>query len=108
MAGIGAGRLNERIEIWNLDVSTNDYGEIKEDWIYKDSARTLVDHTGGGLNIENFEIFNAYHKNFTVRNSVNINDTDRVKYNGRFYRILYIDIDRPKMTKTINTELINE
>jgi head-tail adaptor len=108
MAGISAGRLNERIEIWNLDVSTNDYGEIKEDWIYKDSARTLVDHTGGNLTVENHELFNAYNKNFTVRNSVKVNDTDRIKYNDKFYRILYIDIDRPKMTKTINTELINE
>lgn len=108
MGIIGAGRLNETIEIWFLDVQTTEYGDTHEEYKFASNARAYVDHAAGSLNIENFEIFNAYHKSFTVRFHTDVHDTDRIKYNGKFYRIITIDIDRPKQIKIIQTELINE
>jgi len=108
MGLIASGRLNETIEIWYLDIKTSDYGDTTEEWKFSANARAMVDHTAGSLNIENFEVFNAYHKSFTVRIHTDVRDTDRIKYNGNFYRIITIDIDRPKQTKTIVTELIKE
>ena len=108
MGIIGAGRLNELIEIWYLDVKTSEFGDTTESWKFSSNARAMVDHTAGSLNIENFEIFNAYNKSFTVRFHTDVHDTDRIKYNGKFYRIITIDIDRPKQIKIIQTELINE
>lgn len=108
MGVIGAGRLQEQIEIWAQDIYTSEYGDTTEEYKFMQNVRAMVDHTAGSLNIENFEIFNAYHKSFTVRIHTDVRDTDRIKYNGNFYRIITIDIDRPKQTKTIVTELIKE
>ena len=108
MGIIGAGRLNELIEIWFLDVQTTEYGDTHEEYKFASNARAYVDHTGGSLSVENLELFNSYQKNFTVRFHTDVHDTDRIKYNGKFYRIITIDIDRPKQTKTIVTELIKE
>ena len=108
MGLISSGRLNETIEIWYLDVKTSDYGDTTESWNFSSNARAMVDHNTGSLNSENFEIFNAYNKSFTVRIHTDVRDTDRIKYNGKFYRIITIDIDRPKQIKIIQTELINE
>lgn len=108
MGIIGAGRLNERIEIWYLDIQTSDFGDTTERYCFACNARANVDHAGGTLSVENHELWNSYLKNFTVRMHVNVRDTDRIKYGGRFYRILNIDIDRPKQVKVIQTELINE
>lgn len=108
MGIIGAGRLNELIEIWFLDVQTTEYGDTREEYKFAANARALVDHAGGSLSVENLELFNNYQKNFTVRFHTDVHDTDRIKYNGKFYRIITIDIDRPKQIKIIQTELINE
>jgi len=108
MSVISSGRLSEVIEIWIQDVYTSEYGDSDIRFKFAANARAMVDHTAGSLNIENFEIFNAYHKSFTVRIHTDVRDTDRIKYNGNFYRIITIDIDRPKQIKIIQTELINE
>lgn len=108
MGIIGAGRLNELIEIWFLDVQTTEYGDTHEEYKFASNARAYVDHAGGSLSVENLELFNNYQKNFTVRIHTDVHDTDRIKYNGKFYRIITIDIDRPKQIKIIQTELINE
>lgn len=108
MSVISSGRLSEVIEIWIQDIYTSEYGDTDIRYKFAANARAMVEHTAGSLNIENFEIFNAYNKSFTVRIHTNVHDTDRIKYNGKFYRIITIDIDRPKQTKTIVTELIKE
>ena len=108
MSVISSGRLSEVIEIWYQDVYTSEYGDSDIRFRFSSNARAMVDHNTGSLNIENFEIFNAYHKSFTVRFHTDVHDTDRIKYNGKFYRIITIDIDRPKQIKIIQTELINE
>ena len=108
MSVISSGRLSEVIEIWIQDIYTSEYGDTDIRYKFAANARAMVEHTAGSLNIENFEIFNAYNKSFTVRIHTDVHDTDRIKYNGKFYRIITIDIDRPKQTKTIVTELIKE
>ena len=108
MAGIGAGRLKEIIEIWYFDVQTTEYGDTHEEYKFSCNTRAMVDHTGGNLSVENHELWNSYTKNFTVRIHTDVRDTDRIKYNGRWYRIMTIDIDTSRQTKTIVTELINE
>ena len=60
MGIIGAGRLNELIEIWYLDVKTTEYGDTHEEYKFASNARALVDHTAGSLSVENLELFNNY------------------------------------------------
>lgn len=108
MAIIGAGRLNEHIEIWCLDIHTTEYGDTHEEWKFICNARAMVDHTGGNLSVENNELWNSYTKDFTVRIHTNVQDSDRIKYNDHWYRIITIDIDRGRQTKIIRTELVNE
>lgn len=108
MAGIGSGRLNERIEIWQLDVYTSDYGDTTQEWKFVQNARAFINHSGGGREVVNDEILNTYTKEFTVRQSVDVKDTDRIKWNNRFYQVTYIEPDRSRMTKIISTKLVNE
>ena len=108
MSVISSGRLSEVIEIWHQDVYTSEYGDSDIRFQFSSNARAMVDHAGGSLSVENLELFNNYQKNFTVRIHTDVRDTDRIKYNGKFYRIITIDIDRPKQIKIIQTELINE
>ena len=60
MGIIGAGRLNELIEIWFLDVQTTEYGDTHEEYKFASNARAYVDHAGGSLSVENLELFNNY------------------------------------------------
>ena len=60
MGIIGAGRLNELIEIWFLDVQTTEYGDIHEEYKFASNARAYVDHAAGSLSVENLELFNSY------------------------------------------------
>ena len=60
MGIIGAGRLNELIEIWFLDVQTTEYGDTHEEYKFASNTRAYVDHTRGSLSVENLELFNSY------------------------------------------------
>ena len=60
MGIIGAGRLNELIEIWIQDVYTSEYGDSDIRFKFAANARALVDHTAGSLSVENLELFNNY------------------------------------------------
>ena len=108
MSIIGAGRLSEVIEIWMQDVFTSEYGDSDIRYKFAANARAMVDHTGGNLSVENNELWNSYTKDFTVRIHTNVQDSDRIKYNDHWYRIITIDIDRSRQTKIIRTELVNE
>lgn len=105
---MNAGQLNEPIQIYEMNVVINDYGERKDSWILKYSTRAQVVYDGGNRNDNNNEIQYSYTKTFKVRSYVPVFETDKVRWQGKDYRILTIDRRRTTNDILIRAELINE
>lgn len=103
-----SGLLNDKVEIFNQVISTNDYGETKIDYVFYKSYRAKVEHIGGGKKVSNDEIFSFYQKRFTLRVYADVKETDYIKYDNKFYRILTIDKNVQWQQKVIITELVND
>lgn len=103
-----AGLLTESIEIYEKTLVKNDYGEESENWVLKYSTKARLVHDGGGRVIINDEVFYTHAKTFQVRSYVPVEDYDRIKWNGKFYRILNIEIDKKINNITIKAELIDD
>jgi SPP1 family predicted phage head-tail adaptor len=103
-----AGLLTEPIEIYEKVLQNNQYGEQTEEWVLKYSTKARLVHDGGSRVIQNDEVFFAHTKTFQVRYYVPVEDYDKIKWDGKYYRILNIEPDKMMMNKTIKTELIDD
>lgn len=104
-----AGTLTELIEIYEPQVTINDYGEQTTDYILKYNTRARLLHNGGSRTVANgSEIVYPYRKELAVRQYLNIDDFDRVKWNDKYYKILDITPNKHNQEQIINIELINE
>lgn len=108
MSIISAGRLNQRIQIWHLEYHESDYGDTTYNYVMGQDCRAMIDHVSGSREVVNDEIFNTFSKTFTVRMNIDVRDTDRIKWNDKFYQVTYIEPDRSRMIKTVQTELVNQ
>jgi len=103
-----AGLLNEVVEVWNPQTVINEFGQQETDYILGYRTRARLIHNSGNRNIENDEVVFNYSKTFELRHYIIIDELDRIKWNGRFYRILDIEPSKQEMKLIINCELINE
>lgn len=103
-----AGLLTEPIKILQSVLTINDFGEQTETWELKSETRARLVNDGGDRTIINGEIFYSNIKTFQVRLYVDIDDFDRIEWNGRQYRVLNIQPDKGKQNKTIRTEVVND
>lgn len=103
-----AGLLNELIEIYKPDISTNEYGEQVQVYIKRADTRAQVIYDSGNRNTSNNEIIYNYQKTFKVRRYVELNENYQLKYKGKMYRILSIEDIRQYNHTVIVAELINE
>ena len=104
-----AGKLNKVIDIEELNLVKNKFGEIEvEEWVTKFTTRAQVTYQNGNRIDENNELFFAYQITFTVRRYHKINELNRVVYNGKYYRILSIEENDDAQLINLRTELIND
>lgn len=105
---MNAGRLNEIITIQRTTVSKDEYGANKIQWNDVITTRADVQFESGSRTTENNEIIHTYSKVFTIRVYHQVDEKDRILWNGKYYRILSIEKDKDRQNLTIRTELINE
>ncbi len=67
----------------------------------------MIINSGNRIN-QNNEIVNTYNVSFLIRLYHNVNESDRIIYDNKKYRIISINKDSAKQSKTIIGELINE
>lgn len=103
-----AGQFNERIEIWQTYITRNEFGEEVNEFNFKNVARCKVRFDKGERLIENQEIFYSYIRTFVVRDYVDINEFNRIKYKNHFYRVLNIQPIEKEKVLIIQTELVND
>lgn len=71
-------------------------------------TRARIINDSGNRSIENDEVVYNYDKTFEIRTYVDVEELDLIKWNNKFWRILEIEIDKPKQTKTIKCVLKND
>ena len=103
-----SGLLKEKIEIYNPTISINDYGQKYNDLELVYTTRANVSHLRGRRSVIDDEIQTPYEKQFIVRIYVPISDDSQIKYNGKFYRVTEIDVDKEYQRQVISAEIVNE
>jgi len=103
-----AGRLNEVIQIFELQEEVNEYGEREQKYVFKCITRAKVEWNNGNRTVENNEIVFNYDKIFNVRSYVPVTETSQIKWQGKFYRIHTVEHRREYNDILINAELIND
>lgn len=86
-----AGLLNRIISIEQPSVGREEYGATTRNWEHLCKTRSKVTYSSGSRLNENNEIVFAYEVIFTIRIYHKVNERMRIKYNGRYYRILSIE-----------------
>lgn len=102
-----AGLLTEPIQILKLQVERNEYGEQMDYYKPCCTTRANITPVSGGRTDENYEVYYEHRYKFVVRLYVNVDDFDRILWNGKQYRIINIDENKRQNNKTIITELVN-
>ena len=105
---MNAGRLTEVISIERPSIAQNDFGANSIQWQKYIQTRADVTFESGTRAIENNEVIFSYNKVFTIRYYHDIDEKDRIIWNGKKWRILSLEPDKTKQLITIRTELINE
>lgn len=105
---MNAGKLTEIIEVWKPEITRDEYGNQRTTYRLAYSTRAFVSHKSGGREVANDEIVYIYSKTFKVRLYHQISDFDRIKWNGKFYKIMEIEPNKEFQELTIETEQIDE
>ncbi len=105
---MNAGRLTEVITIERPSIAQNDFGANSTQWQQHIQTRANVAFESGTRTTENNEVIFSYNKVFTVRHYHDIDESDRIIWNKKKWRILSLEPDKAKQLITIRTELINE
>lgn len=103
-----AGLLNEVIEVWKPTIVINSTGEQTTTYTLSLSIRARVVNNSNNRTVENSEVYYPHTKQLQVRIYQNIDEFDRIKFNGKFHRILSIEPDKLLQCKNIEMEEINE
>ena len=103
-----AGLLREVVEVWAPTTIINEYGQQETTFTLSYTTRARLLHKNGGRDIENGEVVFNYTKTFELRHYCVISELDRLKWNGKFYRITDITPRTENMSIEVNCELINE
>ena len=104
-----SGLLKDKITFQKMIVTTDEYGHEITTYIDSFTTRADVIWNNGDRIVSNEEIFYENTVSFIVRYYCPVEDTMRIKYQGKLYRIISVNPDRDLYrNKTIITELINE
>jgi head-tail adaptor len=103
-----AGLLKDLISIFKPELSSNEYGELIQEYVKCKDTKSQVKFNNGNRGISNDEVVSNYTKTFIVRHYIEINDNYIIEWNKNRYRILSIEDNKQYQYKQIIAELINE
>jgi SPP1 family predicted phage head-tail adaptor len=103
-----SGALKWYIDLYKKDVGKNQYGEYTESWVFNKKIRAYVFSKSGKQVETNNEIFDSIIINIKIRNQHDIEEMDRIKYNGKFYQIDFIQPDDTRRWLYLKCVRVNE
>lgn len=105
---MNAGSLKYLITIQEPITTRNEFGSQEVKWKDVVNTRAEVIYNRGNRQSDGLEVYYDYTPTFRIRYYHNINDYMRIKYEGKYYRILSVQKELLTQSVTIITELINE
>lgn len=103
-----AGKLDTPITILKHSVTISDFGDQTDTYTPDFNTRAnVIPHTGNRTDASD-EVQYVYRKTLIIRSYVVVNEFDRVRLNGKDYRILSIDKSRIKNHQSLEIELIHD
>lgn len=104
-----AGGLRKyRIEIQEQTEIVNEFGERVKDWATVITTNADATYNSGIAQMENRELFTEYQVDFYIRQYHVVNETMRVLFSGKKYKIEAVLPNPDKQLKTLKTRKINE
>ncbi len=103
-----AGDLDEIITFQMKDLKRSDFGGTSVNWIDAFTTNATVIYKGGGRSINVNEIFISSSYTFYIRIYHKVDESMRIIYNGKKYKILSIFKNKSLQAIEIQGELINE
>lgn len=107
-----AGSLRYKIQIWNVEVTRNEFNEQQDTYTKTFETRANITSTTGQRQDVNNEVFYPKTVTFEVRYYVPIKEFDHIHFKDNRYRVLAIQEDETNLQhsqmKRIICELINE
>ena len=103
-----SGALKHTLELWRKTVAKNSYGENQETWELYKQIRAYVHRRSGSEEVTNDEVFDVIRLNITVRNQVDVQEMDRIKYFGKMYIIEFIQPDDTGRWLNLRCTKLNE
>lgn len=103
-----AGLLREQITIQKITNIKDAFGANTTLWVDKFTCRAQVNTNSGNRLNQNNEIIHTYNVTFTIRLYYNVEESDRIIFNGKKYRIISVNKELYKQAINIIGELINE
>lgn len=103
-----SGLLKYPIIVERSHIHKDEFGAENTIWECHIRTRAQVDWKGGDNIIENDERVFTRSLTFIVRHYHDIRETDRIIWEGKKYRLLYIEPHKYEHRTIITAELINE
>lgn len=105
-----AGELDQRVAVERQEwTAAEDYGDQRtETWGTAFETWAGVRRVEGGREDDNGELFFAERREFRLRDHHDIRRLDRLRWDGRLWRILDLFKDKRNMRWSVTAELWNE
>lgn len=100
--------LKHRIEIYQQNVSTSDFGRTIITYSPKTTCRARVNYLSGNRIMDNEEVFYSVDREFIVRSYVDIAYTDLIKYDFDYWQVLSVDKIHEYNDIVIKTTRLND
>lgn len=105
---MNAALLKHPIEIHELVTEKTEYGTIRSFYRYKCRTRAHIIFNSENQVVSEGEVWFPTNRTFIVRSYVPVTETDRIKYDNKWWRILSINKNNYYANTEIYTTLIND
>lgn len=103
-----AGLFNEQVEIYDFVKIKTKQGVVTEELKLTYSTRAKVSHASGSRTVINDQIQTPYVKTFVLRIYVPVLDTSWIKYEGKYYQVTSIDVDKALQQQVVIGQLVTD
>lgn len=105
---MNAALLKDPIEIYELKTSKTEYGTIETSYVLKYNTRAHIMFNSESQVVSEGEIFYPINRTFIVRHYVPIVETDLIRWNDKFWKIMSINPNKYYNDQEILTTLKND
>jgi len=99
--------LKHPIQLYNLVTEKNPYGAIQSSYAYRCSTKAHIIFNSENQVVSEGEIFFPITLTFIVRSYIPVKETDRIKWEDKFWKIMSINKNVYYNNIEIQTTLVN-